>query len=196
MARPIDLLLEDARSRLEPLLQEAFEAGRAFGHQEASVEFQSKIAAVFGLASSGEPPRTNQLAVVGVQPVPSPAAPPPEEGRAAPGSVKPVILNLLATKSAFGITMDEIVQATGIKYNSVRGTLYTLKQNGEAHRIGLKWFRGPHPDGEVSEAAVSEAEENKMHDADSNKSRQDAILDIYLEAVGMPKPVGDEDRGG
>lgn len=58
--------------------------------------------------------------------------------RAAPGTVKPAIEKLV--KESAGITMQEIVERTGFKLNSVRGTLYTLKSEGSVDKWGEQWF--------------------------------------------------------
>lgn len=60
------------------------------------------------------------------------------EVRATPGTVKPTIEKIVRESS--GVTMQEIVEKTGFKFNSVRGTLYTLKSEGVVDKWGEQWF--------------------------------------------------------
>lgn len=122
MARDINSITSSAAAALRNLLLEAFEAGRAAGRQEASSDLRAKLSQVIG-------------------PIETQPQPPPSTGaRATPGTVKPTIRNLVTRSGLIGISADEIVAQTGIKRNSVRGTLYTLKQDGEVERRGERWF--------------------------------------------------------
>lgn len=52
-----------------------------------------------------------------------------DDERAAPGTVKPAILKLIK-EHPDGLSKSQIVNLTGIKPNSVRGTLWSLNQEG------------------------------------------------------------------
>ena len=62
------------------------------------------------------------------------------EGRAPVGTVKPAI-KVLIENAANGIRATQIIEKTGFKENSVRGTLAALKAEGFAQRRGERWFR-------------------------------------------------------
>lgn len=76
------------------------------------------------------------------------------EGRATPGTVKPAIEKLVLESS--GLTMQEIVERTGFKYNSVRGTLYTLKSEGIVDKWGEQWFPAKKEGPDVIESVPDE----------------------------------------
>jgi hypothetical protein len=61
-----------------------------------------------------------------------------DSARAAPGSIKPRILHMVSDTP--GITNKKIEDASGIKPNTVRGTLWTLTQEGKVERRGKGWF--------------------------------------------------------
>lgn len=63
---------------------------------------------------------------------------PRQSGRAALGTVKPAVLAL--TERPNGATVEEMA-ATGIKFNSIRGTIYALQKEGKIERRGERWFR-------------------------------------------------------
>lgn len=54
-------------------------------------------------------------------------------GRAIPGTVKPTIIRLLS-QHPNGLTTKQIADMTGIKPNSVRGTLWNLQQENEVSK--------------------------------------------------------------
>ncbi len=63
----------------------------------------------------------------------TPVAQQTSDERATPGTVKPTIIKLLS-QHPDGLTTKQITNMTGIKPNSVRGTLWTLQQEGAASK--------------------------------------------------------------
>ena len=59
-------------------------------------------------------------------------------GRAVQGTVKPAILAL--TERPNGATIEEMA-SSGIKSNSIRGTVYALHKEGKIGKRGDRWFR-------------------------------------------------------
>ena len=59
------------------------------------------------------------------------------KSRAAPGSVKPAILEMI--KKQPGLTPDQIQAKSGAKHNSVRGTLWALEKEGKVERHDGKY---------------------------------------------------------
>ena len=148
--RSIDDIISDAASILRPLLAEAFEAGRALGRQEGSDDIRKKLADVIGPqftdAGRSYRPTLEQEAVIIQRAAESVA-------RASPGSVKPVVLDFVRENP--GLTQDQIREKTGIKHNSVRGTLWQLSTEKLIERRAGKWF----PRSEENEASASETGE-------------------------------------
>jgi hypothetical protein len=123
----IEDILSRATNGLRELLKEAYEAGR--------YDMRRELAAF--LTGVDTPQSTMRSAI----PVPT-AIPVPDEGRAPAGTVKPAIKALIEN-AAKGITASEIIEKTGFKENSVRGTLSALKTEGFAARQGDLWFLNP-----------------------------------------------------
>jgi hypothetical protein len=103
---PIDTILSRATSDIRKLLEEAFEAGRN--------EMRGELSA---LLMGGDTAHTTTV------------APSQGEGRAPAGTVKPTIKALIMNTPS-GIRASQIIEKTGFKENSVRGTLSTLKDEG------------------------------------------------------------------
>jgi hypothetical protein len=119
----IENILSRATQDLRELLEEAFESGRA--------DMKRELATFL----SGDTARMTMTV--------GPAA--DTEGRAPSGTVKPGIKALIANASD-GITASEIIEMTGFKENSVRGTLSALKADGFAERRGDLWFMSQRKD--------------------------------------------------
>lgn len=120
----IEDLLSRATDSLRELLREAYEAGRE--------SMKSELAAFL---TSGSSHHTTVRTAIPVQM----AIPVSEEARATPGTVKPRIMALIEYAKD-GITTSEIIEKTGFKENSVRGTLSALKAEGFAERHGEFWY--------------------------------------------------------
>ncbi len=122
---------EDFSKSASAAFEAAFEAGRVQGRKEALAELQTHMAGFFQM-----PTQMTTQADSGVM---SDIANSANEGRAAPGSVKPVVHRML--KSApNGLTTSEIAGRGGFKFNSVRGTLWALGQEGHAENRDGRWF--------------------------------------------------------
>lgn len=118
-------------------LKRAFDDGKTVGRREAYKEIGQKLLAEGDAdAIASLPPTLLKDAPT----APQPEAEVNENDRAVPGSVKPRILSFLAKKET-GAPTSEIVTATGIKENTVRGTLRTLKLDKQVHKIGGTWMK-------------------------------------------------------
>ncbi len=126
--------IEDIMSRatdgIRELLKEAYEAGRAKGRDDIRRNLLSVLTNAeqpSDIAPRGGTPELD----IAVQKALS---------RATSGTVKPTIKTLIENAEK-GILTSEIIEKTGFKENSVRGTLSTLKAEGFADRRGDLWFR-------------------------------------------------------
>jgi hypothetical protein len=120
------------------MIERVFEAGRAKGREEIRDEYRQRLSTIFSedIAPFPEPPTSTK-----------PDAPPDTE-RAEPGTVKPRIWRLLLDRPD-GLELKAIAEITGIKFNSVRGTLYNLKEKEKAvERRGDRWFATRKENGE------------------------------------------------
>lgn len=134
--RTLDSIIAASAEAFQPLLQEAFEAGRSAGRAEAD-DLRAKMAALISVGQSLPP-------VVAVSP--GAGATTGDLGRAIQGSVKPRIAKLIADSGTSGVTPSEITYITGFKANTVRGTIWTLGQEGSIVKRGSRWYPRPVPD--------------------------------------------------
>lgn len=130
-AANIDNILSRATDCLRALLEEAFEAGRANGREDIKREMLSVLMSVEQPSDIVPEAYTPELDKIAAERV---------SARAASGTVKPMIKQLI-DQAADGISTLEIIEQTGFKENSVRGTLSTLKTDGAVERRGDLWFR-------------------------------------------------------
>ncbi len=114
------------------LIREAFEAGRNAGRAEAD-DLRAKMAALISVDVATPLPLRATTMVVS------------SGDRATQGSVKPTIAKLIA-ESAAGMTPGEIIEVTGFKPNSVRGTLWTLMHDGAIVKREGRWHSAPPSD--------------------------------------------------
>jgi len=112
----IELLVSQATQFICKLLEEAYEIGR-FKEREELTIFLSR--------GNEAQPIIAQSAV-------------DRNGRAPSGTVKPAIKELIE-KAPNGIRASDIIERTGFKDNSVRGTLSALRAEGFAERHGEVW---------------------------------------------------------
>ena len=118
---PIEYLLSRATQGVRKLLEEAYAAGRAKEREEMKRELTTFLSR-------------------GSEAQPTVARPEVDSnGRAPSGTVKPAIKELIE-KAPNGILAADIIEKTGFKENSVRGTLSALKAEGFAQRRGELWF--------------------------------------------------------
>lgn len=131
--RTLDIIISASSEAQRSLLQEAFDAGRALGREEAAADLKAKISGLLG--------SDNAVASAVVK---SAVAPPSlqvrSDKRATSGSVKPTITRIIAGAVDAGLTTEEVVGITGFKPNSVRGTLWALGNEGLATKRDGRWF--------------------------------------------------------
>lgn len=132
---PIETILSRATQDLRELLEEAFEAGRAKERED----IRRQLAAYLGpgeapseVTPSGDTRELDNFTA-------SQRVAPSILARAQPGTVKPAI-EALIEKATNGISTSEIIEKTGFKENSIRGTLSALKADGFTERRGVLWF--------------------------------------------------------
>jgi hypothetical protein len=111
---------------LRKLLEEAFEAGRADGKREIT-DLLSNVLRPQEIVPIGTPMPLLHAGIAN------------GDGRARSGTVKPAIKELIE-KSPNGIRASDIIERTGFKDNSVRGTLAALRAEGFAERHGEVWI--------------------------------------------------------
>jgi hypothetical protein len=132
--RTLDSIIAASAEALRPLLQEAFEAGRGVGRGEAAADLKAKIVGLLSIADQSATTDTEELIIT-----PDLAAV-ASNGRAAQGSVKPTIARMIVDGAQAGVTSEEITTRTGFKPNTVRGTLWTLGNEGLAVKRGGRWY--------------------------------------------------------
>ena len=124
--RTFDDILADITAALRPFMRELYDAGRQTGGDDVRAALSHFLhhvpAADEDIMPMPERSDTEIAAVIAT------------EGRAAPGSVKPAILN--AIRQSPGVTIADIRARTGAKPNSVRGTLWTLQKEELIERKG------------------------------------------------------------
>ena len=148
--RTLDSIISAATETLRPLLQEAFEAGRDVGREEATADLKSKIV---GLLSAGQ--NASQDAA---EPVVAPDLDVTSDKRATQGSVKPTIIRMIVEAAKAGLTTNEITKLTGFKLNSVRGTLWTLGKEGLAVKREGRWYPADNEPSQLHRIPEGEAE--------------------------------------
>ncbi|MER8475823.1 hypothetical protein [Mesorhizobium sp. M1163] len=148
---------------IEEAFKIGFEAGKKTGGREAAQGFKSRLASLFDEDVSAPSASTeiNSLFTNSAD-----SADTSETERATPGTVKPAILGVVA-KANHGISTKDIARATNFKYNSVRGTLWTLHKEGaiEKNENG-KWVAAPpiHKEAKQAELDDYEAARNAAKD--------------------------------
>jgi hypothetical protein len=113
----IDQLLSEIGPALKPLIDAVYQAGYADGRAAAKADLHSKMSALL-LDDNVVPVEPYGKATPNEQTE-------AESDRAAPGTVKPAILKLIKDHPE-GLTRRDIIDLTGFKVNSVRGTLWQL----------------------------------------------------------------------
>lgn len=120
MARSFDEIVADVL----PLLREVYEAG---GEARAEAMRQKLASLMEGEPVEQRGPRAESQGVAS------------DAQRSAPGTVKPRILEVLQENPA-GLTTPEVTEYAGVKYNSARGTLWSLQKEGRVRRSGDRWL--------------------------------------------------------
>jgi hypothetical protein len=154
MSDALEAIIQDAESSIRGKLMAAFDAGREVGRQEASSELKAKLAGLLDIEERQVP--------YNVALAKSSAAKVVVATRAAQGSVKPMILKVI--RERWGATSAEIQDATGAKYNSIRGTLWQLAHDGVIEKQGDKWIvrsqKNEAADGEPGEGSSTASVNN------------------------------------
>lgn len=126
-----DDIAMDAAAALRPLLQRAYDAGRLAGRQEMYEEVQNRLGSLLSPLSPDAVPVRGLSGEDGNQVS--------DSGRAPPGTVKPLIEKIVGEHPE-GLTMDDVEAISGVKPNSVRGTLYALRNDRILVKRGNLWF--------------------------------------------------------
>ncbi len=157
--REIRNIIDDTQSAvlqaIEMAYKKGFDDGKQQGEREAAAGLKARLSAILSdgtpapVVSHREYEVVNEKVTVGTDN----NLDGDETSRAAPGTVKPTILSIIAN-SQNGMLTREVVSATGFKPNSVRGTLWTLRSEGSIEKADSgRWVATP----SVREAAKSEA---------------------------------------
>ncbi|SFK39341.1 hypothetical protein [Methylocapsa palsarum] len=154
----IDQIIPRETEHLRSLLEAAFEAGRA-AEREAMKRQLLAVLSPSELNIENVPMAQTGLDTVSQRgPLADEhIAATHAETRAQPGTVKPVIKGLIETAKN-GILTSTIIERTGFKENSVRGTLSALKSEGFAERRGDLWFVAPDQDRSKPEETFADEE--------------------------------------
>ena len=128
-----ETIMNDATATMRRLLRAAYEAGLEAGRKEGSAELRSKLAAI--IETDIEPAKLSLAP--GQDEIDGPVD--ADADRAPHGSVKPAVLEYVQ-RNPHGLTANEISERTGIKYNSVRGSLWKLGKERAVYKHGENWF--------------------------------------------------------
>lgn len=142
------------KTAIEAAYKSGFDAGKKLGEREAAAGFKSRLASLFvdeEADIAGSSTKINELFTSTGD-----SAETGDAERATPGTVKPAILDVVA-KANHGISTKDIARATNFKYNSVRGTLWTLHKEGaiEKNENG-RWVASPAIHKEAKQAELDQ----------------------------------------
>jgi hypothetical protein len=133
-SHPTDDLVSLFMNEIRPKLEAGFRAAYKRGGLTVEARYEEEIAKVtatlsgWTAAMNSARARNNASATQMTEPT---------ADRAALGTVKPRVLELVSRD--MGASIKEI-ETTGIKRNSVRGTLYSLQRDGIIRRDGDRWY--------------------------------------------------------
>jgi hypothetical protein len=119
----LNRLSAQATADIESIIRKVYEMGRE--------DMRRELMALLSPASG------DAVAVVGEVHVPN-IANARTSTKAPPGTVRPAILKMIEGSS--GVSTEQILDATGFKENSVRGTLSTLAKEGRIERHLKTWI--------------------------------------------------------
>ncbi|WP_099554893.1 hypothetical protein [Hartmannibacter diazotrophicus] len=125
--------IEVAAAEMRLAVERAYKAGYEQGRADAVQSLLSSVASALNM-----PDRNFMPSSVSSTMSLWSTAEKSDDDRATPGTVKPAIISVLK-KSRDGLTVSEITEQTGAKYNSVRGTLWAL--HTKDHLISKKGDR-------------------------------------------------------
>jgi hypothetical protein len=124
--------IEDIVSDILGLVHEAHEIGK----DEGAAVMRANLAAFLQVGAHDRPTTDNNGSATGTT---AGASTDSQKDKAQKGTVKPGIVKLINDTPA-GLTQDEIIERTGFKSNSVRGTLYTILTEGLVQRRSGRYF--------------------------------------------------------
>ena len=138
----IDHILLKITEAIRPIIEEAvnksYDDGKSVGDREAAARIKARLTDLLGSAAASDAPVKSSLTVSDENRQAS-----TEDERATPGTVKPAILKAIQ-EAPDGMTTREIADKTGFKYNSVRGTVWTLqKERAIVKADGSRWRASP-----------------------------------------------------
>jgi hypothetical protein len=125
---PILHTLENIIAASAEAVREAFELGRNVGRTEASADLRAKIDDLLSAGQNAPAAPSSDRSAVS------------SDGRATQGSVKPTIARMIAESGTDGLTAGKIIDITGFKPNSVRGTLWGLGHDGSIVKRAGRWY--------------------------------------------------------
>ncbi|PZV37477.1 hypothetical protein [Mesorhizobium kowhaii] len=144
------------RAAIEAAYKSGFDEGKKLGEREAAAGFKSRLASLFVDDEADTAHSSTKINELFTNSGDSPATGDAE--RATPGTVKPAILDVVA-KANRGISTKDIARATNFKYNSVRGTLWTLrKEHAIEKNENGKWVAASAIHKEAKQAELDEYE--------------------------------------
>lgn len=134
-------VIREARQAVENAYKQGFEDGTRAGERNAGEKIRARLSDFFDVDIDAEEPISstsgNDLLTDQDQ---SDEQESTDDGRAPPGTVKPLVLKTIQA-SKTGMTIREITDVTGVKYNSVRGTVWTLKNEEKVKKgDGGRWM--------------------------------------------------------
>jgi len=181
----INELLASAETALKAAVEAAyksgFDDGKKAGEREASAGLKSRLAALFAdedSAAEGSSTKIQDSLTGSGDGETTDAA-----DRAAPGTVKPVVLDVVA-RANNGVSTKDIERATKFKYNSIRGTLWTLQKEGAIERnLDGKWV-----------AVQSVREEAKRTELEEYIAAQEAAAQTGSSSDDGNKSSGSDDE--
>ncbi|WP_027052663.1 hypothetical protein [Mesorhizobium erdmanii] len=141
---------------IEEAFKIGFEAGKKAGEREAAQGFKSRLASFFDEDLPVAPSASTEINSLFSNSDDN--AETRDAERATPGTVKPAILAVVA-KANHGISTKDIARATKFKYNSVRGTLWTLhKEHAIEKNENGRWVAASAIHKEAKQAELDEYE--------------------------------------
>lgn len=163
--RDISEIIKDGGAALERLLREAFDAGVEHGREGLRAQLARLLNTTppqpsFLGSATNEYDREPPGNPINVTPETVARAAQHVMKRALPGTVKPTILKMIDDDHLFGISTEQLIERTGFKPNSVRGTVSTLQAEGLIEKFGTQWHsvkKAPDADGaEMNKGATGE----------------------------------------
>ncbi|WP_439572768.1 hypothetical protein [Phreatobacter sp.] len=137
MTDSLDAIANTTSTSLREAIKRAYELGRAEGLEAGKNEMRQQLAALIGFPHQG--PTLLGGSVSHYEPTtPVDVVEKPIGQRLPQGSVRPAVIEAL--KGMTGARPADIAERTGLKENSVRGTLNILRADGITDKRNNLWF--------------------------------------------------------